>query len=522
MKDLSANDSHVREPSDAPAGRPLVFVPTYNEAENVERLCHEILSLDAKFDLLFIDDNSTDGTGQILDRLSLENANVKVIHRAGRMGIGSAHRAGIDYAYGQGYSELITLDCDFTHPPSRIPELLEKLREGYDVVVASRFLQQNSLEDWNLYRKSLSHTGHVLTQSLLGLPFDATGAFRCYRLSRIPRHAFDLVGSNGYSFFFESLYILHRNGLRIAEIPVTLSNRTYGHSKMDFREVRRSVKLLVTTYFKSIFNPEKFEISEPFPEELLHKDVQDGQGWEAYWENQKTKAGGLAYDAVAAFYRKFIIRRALNHFVDKYFEPGSQVLHAGCGGGQVDTDIRNRVEITALDISVNALNMYKRTNGDACMLLHGSIFKVPLADESFDGIYNLGVMEHFTEGEIQQILAEFQRVLKPGGRLIIFWPPEFGVSVMFFKMLTLVYKEILGKTDVKFHPDEITRVKSRSHVSQIFEAENFDLVRYYFGPLDFFTYAVIVAQKPEVPAALRQRPEATVARAEVTASRLPG
>jgi dolichol-phosphate mannosyltransferase len=484
---------------------PLVFVPTYNEHENVEDLCREILSLDVELDLLFIDDNSTDGTRQILDRLALENTNVRVIHRSGKMGIGSAHKAGISYAYEQGYMELVTMDCDFTHSPQCIPQLLSKSRQGHDVVVASRYLQIDSLEDWNLYRSTLSRTGHVLTRLFLGMPFDATGGFRCYRLATVPRQAFELVGSNGYSFFFESLYILHRNEMTIAEIPVALPNRTYGHSKMDFSEVQNSVRLLCTTYFKTLFNPEKFEVSASIADELVNKNERDDQGWEAYWENEKTKAGGLAYDAVAAFYRKYIIRRALNAFVDKYFVPGSCILHAGCGGGQVDTDIRSRVRITALDISVNALNFYKRTNKQSCTLLHGSIYSIPLADESMDGIYNLGVMEHFTEPEIQRILAEFHRVLKPHGRMIIFWPPEFGLSVMFFKVLTVIYRDILGKKDVKFHPDELTRIRSRSHVSELFQAQDFAVVRYYFGPLDLFTYAVVVVEKRTASPIMAQR-----------------
>ncbi|MDB4990641.1 MAG: hypothetical protein JWN04_5819 [Myxococcaceae bacterium] len=475
--------------------RPLVFVPTYNERENAERLCHEILALGIELDILFIDDNSTDGTGEILDRLSAEHPNVSVIHRAGKLGIGSAHYAGIQHAYAMGYEQLITMDCDFTHSPHHIPEFLEKSDQGYEVVVASRFMQDKSLAGWNLYRKALSHTGHLVTQVLLDMPFDATGAYRCYRLTAIPQHAFDLVSSKGYAFFFESLYILHKNGLRIAEIPVLLPNRTYGHSKMDSAEIRRSVELLVTTCVKATFNPEKFEIAEPLDAQFVDSTQQDEQGWDAYWENQKTKAGGLAYDAVASFYRKFIIRRSLNKFVDEHFAPGSRVLHAGCGSGQVDTDIRSQVHITGLDISVNALNFYKKTNREFCEVLHGSIFKIPLPDGSLDGVYNLGVMEHFTEDEIGKILREFHRVLRPGGKMLLFWPPEFGLSVLFFKALTVIFRDVLGKENVKFHPDEITRIRSRRHLDQIFRTDDLKVVRYYFGPRDLFTYAVIVVEK---------------------------
>ena len=367
--------------------------------------------------------------------------------------------------------------------------------DAFDVIVGSRYLTANSLPDWNLYRKVLTRTGHVLTEKLLGMPYDATGGFRCYLLDRVPREAFDLVTSGGYSFFFESLHLLHRNGFQIGQIPITLPNRTYGNSKMAFSEVRNSLKLLVTTKFKVMFNPEKFEIAERFAPEAIDPDHHDEQGWDAYWETQKTKAGGLVYDAVASIYRKWIIRPSLNAFVHKYFPAGGQVLHAGCGSGQVDVDIRSRVKITGLDISVKALDFYKKTNRDQCAVLHGSIFDIPLPAGSMDGVYNLGVMEHFTEAEIHAILGELRRVLRAGGRAILFWPPEFGLSVMFFKALKAGFAAA-GQPDKKFHPDEITRVRSRKHVTQLLESAGFRVLRYSFGPRDAFTYSVIVAEKP--------------------------
>ncbi len=478
--------------------RPLVFIPTYNERENAEPLFNEIQKLGLELDVLFVDDNSTDGTAEILDLLAQKHTNLKVVHRSGKLGIGSAHKAGIRWAYEQGYKNLVTMDCDFTHPPRCIPEILAKAKEGHDIVVGSRYLQENSLQEWNLYRKTLTLTGHFLTRFLLGMSFDATGGFRYYRLSSIPRYAFSVVISNGYSFFFESLYIFHLNKFKIAEIPIPLPKRTYGHSKMDFSEIKNSLNLLVTTYFKTLFNPEKFEIYEPFVLEAQNgkgPSNSDEQGWEKYWENQKSHAGGLLYDAIAAFYRKFIIRRSLNWFTGKYFKPGSAVLHAGCGSGQVDTDIRHQFKITGLDVSVNALHFYKKTNKQFCQTLQGSIFDIPLPASSVDGIYNLGVMEHFTDAEIPKILNEFHRVLKSGGRMVIFWPPEFGLSVIFFKVLKFIFATFLGKKDIKFHPDEITRVRSKEHALDVFNKAGFTVLEYYFGPKDLFTYSVICLEK---------------------------
>jgi ubiquinone/menaquinone biosynthesis C-methylase UbiE len=219
------------------------------------------------------------------------------------------------------------------------------------------------------------------------------------------------------------------------------------------------------------------------------------EDWDVYWEEQKNSAGGFLYDGIAAFYRKFIIRRILNYFVKKYFKPNSRVLHAGCGSGQVDEDIRELVSITGLDISPNALKVNEKFNAGKCRLVLGDIFAMPFPDKEMDGIYNLGVMEHFSEKDIQKILKEFRRVLKDDGRLIIFWPPEFGLSVRFLKIVKFILEKIFRKKNVKLHPDEISRLQSKKHAARIFRDAGFKVIRYYFGPKDFFTYAVIVAEK---------------------------
>ncbi|HEY0714173.1 MAG TPA: glycosyltransferase [Polyangia bacterium] len=487
--------------------KPLIFVPTYNERENVEKLCAEILALGLDIALLFVDDSSPDGTGAIIDRLAKQHPNVFADHRPGKLGVGSAHRDGIRWAYAQGYTHLITMDGDFTHPPAYIPEILKMAREtDADVVVGSRYLQEKSLAGWNPMRMFLTRTGHFLTKTLLGMPQDATGGFRLYRLDRVPASAFDLVSSTGYSFFFESLYILFLGGFHIAEIPIVLPPRTYGHSKMDFAEVRRSVGLLFSLYATTALSKEKFLIGESLSDDEIDARVQDHQGWDDYWSNHE-HAGRIAYDAVAAFYRKFIIKPTLNHFIRTTFAPGAKVLHAGCGSGQVDTDISKYVSITGLDISVNALRLFKKINPKS-KVLHGSIFKIPLPSGFMDGVYNLGVMEHFTEPEIDLILRELYRVVKPGGRLVIFWPPEFGASVMFLKGVKLFLAKTLNKPDVKIHPDEITRVQSKKHVVDLFERAGFSVGRYYFGPRDAFTYSVIVAFKPEQGAKISLEPPA--------------
>ena len=222
----------------------LVVIPTYNEVGNVEQLAHEIISKQSNVDLLFIDDNSPDGTGQILDQLSKSISGIQVLHRDKKSGIGSAHLAGIHWAYENGYRFLITMDSDFSHSPDFISRFLEKAQTS-DVTVGSRFKCKDGLIEWNFYRKVLTHLGHYLTKKLLGMPYDATGAFRAYRLDSIPREVFLEIQSKGYSFFYESLYLFYRKGIPIEEIEIRLPSRTYGHSKMRLMDIIHGLAFLV-------------------------------------------------------------------------------------------------------------------------------------------------------------------------------------------------------------------------------------------------------------------------------------
>lgn len=191
-----------------------------------------------------------------MDQIAAEDVSVHVIHRTGKLGIGSAHKDGIRWAYEHGYSRLLTMDADFTHIPESIPSLLEASEQA-DMVVASRYLQEESLHGWNPFRKIMTNLAHILTTVLLGLKQDSTGAFRVYSLERIPQTFLDKVASNGYSFFFESLFVIHQNKFRIVEVANTLPPRTYGSSKMDVREIFKSVRQLFTLFYQKLFFPGK-------------------------------------------------------------------------------------------------------------------------------------------------------------------------------------------------------------------------------------------------------------------------
>lgn len=472
----------------------LIFLPTYNEIENVGPMYDRIQKLGLDADLLFLDDNSPDGTSGALDAIAAKDASVQVIHRSGKLGIGSAHYEGICWAYDHGYQTLVTMDCDFTHQPEDIHVFLENSR-NHDIIIGNRYINSRSLEDWNFLRKFLTVTGHLLTKFLLKMPYDATGAFRIYHLDRIPRGIFSLIGSRGYSFFFESLYVLSVNGFTVKEMGIIMPARAYGHSKMTVKDAYDSLKLLGSLFVRFCVNKKQFL----YLKLNLSKNVslrnrnEDEREWDYYWEIKKKKSNVL-YDNIAVFYRKHIIKRALNSFVKKTFKPGATLLHAGCGGGQVDTDVVRYANVTALDISQLALDRYQKLNGSFAQTIRGSIFEIPLPDNSMDGVYNLGVMEHFSEEDISHVLKEFHRILKPQGKALLFWPPEFGLSVIFLKGVLFVLNGVLKK-NIKLHPDEITRILSEKHARRMLENSNFALKDYYFGAKDAFTYVILTAER---------------------------
>jgi dolichol-phosphate mannosyltransferase len=228
----------------------LVMIPTYNEKGNVATLASKIIDLNLPADILFIDDNSPDGTGQSLDNIKgmqKNNTVIHVIHRSGKLGVGSAHKVGIGYAYAEKYTTLVTMDADGTHDPTDIPKFIRWASDekGYDLVVGTRHMREDSLEGWSLWRKLVTRTGHILTTCILGIPFDATGAFRLYRLDKIPIGIFLKVKSDSYSFFFESLTILNLNKVKIIEIPITLSARSIGHSKLEIKDLIKSLWFMI-------------------------------------------------------------------------------------------------------------------------------------------------------------------------------------------------------------------------------------------------------------------------------------
>ena len=197
----------------------LVMIPTYNESQNVRIIHSRVRAALPEAEILFVDDNSPDGTGDILDQLANLDMLVHILHRTGKLGIGSAHLAGIEWAYENNVHTLVTMDADCTHSPE-------------EVVVGSRFIGGGGIKEWSLHRQMITRIGHLMTQLILGMRYDATGAYRVYRLDLIPQRLFSVIRSRDYSFFYESLKIIDLAKYSIAHVPIVLAPRFEGNSKM--------------------------------------------------------------------------------------------------------------------------------------------------------------------------------------------------------------------------------------------------------------------------------------------------
>lgn len=222
----------------------LIFIPTYNESGNVIDLYHALKQYAPQAHILFLDDNSPDGTGALLDKLAEHDVLTKVIHRSGKLGIGSAHLQAFAYARNYNYRYLLTMDADFTHDPRFIPDVLAQ-KDKADVIIGSRHVQGGKLEGWPLYRQVVTHSAYAATTLLLGLKYDCTGAYRLYNVARLQPNLCDRIQSNGYSFFIESLYQLKKSGACIVEVPITALIRDRGISKISKREIIKAVIKIV-------------------------------------------------------------------------------------------------------------------------------------------------------------------------------------------------------------------------------------------------------------------------------------
>ena len=223
-----------------------VVIPTYNEKENIESLVAQLLALPTRVHIIVVDDNSPDGTGEIADRLAVENAGrVSVIHRPGKLGLGTAYIAGFKEALAKGADLVCSMDADFSHNPRYVPDIVKKINQGYDLVIGSRYVRGGGSTQ-TLDRRVFSRGANTLTRVLLGLhAHDTTAGFRCYRRQALESLDLDSIKSSGYSFLFEMLFRVERRGWKVGEVPIIFQDRRIGASKISKNEIFKALRTML-------------------------------------------------------------------------------------------------------------------------------------------------------------------------------------------------------------------------------------------------------------------------------------
>ena len=221
----------------------LIIIPTYNERDNLPLLLKDIFSFAPRTDVLIVDDNSPDGTGDLADQLSQQDERIHVLHRAGKLGLGTAYIAGFKHAIAQGYDAAFEMDADFSHDPRYLPDMLHAIKDA-DLVIGSRYINGGATPNWTFSRRMISGCGNVFARFMLGIPVhDCTGGFRCYRRQVLEGIDLDSVQSRGYAFQVELTHRVLQGKYKIVEVPITFMDRRMGVSKMS-----RTIVLEAFTY----------------------------------------------------------------------------------------------------------------------------------------------------------------------------------------------------------------------------------------------------------------------------------
>jgi dolichol-phosphate mannosyltransferase len=225
--------------------RPLVIIPTYNEAENIERILRRISESLPEAGVLVVDDGSPDGTGDLVKRVAADLPDVHLMSREAKSGLGSAYRTGFVWGLDNGYDALIEMDADFSHDPGALPALLAPLSEGYDVAIGSRYVKGGHVPNWARHRHLLSRGGNRYASAVLGLHVsDSTAGFRAYSADIMRKLDLEIIRAEGYGFQIEMTYRAKQQGATIKEVPITFVDRVAGESKMSSRIVFEALALV--------------------------------------------------------------------------------------------------------------------------------------------------------------------------------------------------------------------------------------------------------------------------------------
>ena len=232
----------------------LVIIPTYNEKENIDKMAAATLEASPHVHILFVDDNSPDGTGQMADALAENSDRVHVLHRTSKDGLGRAYVAGFKWALERDYQFVMEMDCDFSHDPNEIPNFRDKIIQGADLVLGSRYVGGIRIMNWPLSRLMLSRGAGIYVQLITGMPFtDPTGGFKCFRREVLESYNFDVVKANGYGFQIEMTHKAWMNGFRIGEVPIVFEDRQEGISKMSGNIVYEALWVVWTLAIRNGF-----------------------------------------------------------------------------------------------------------------------------------------------------------------------------------------------------------------------------------------------------------------------------
>jgi dolichol-phosphate mannosyltransferase len=235
------------------AERALVIIPTYNERENLPRIVPTVLEQDRRLEVLVVDDGSPDGTGELAEALASADSRVHVLHRSGKLGLGTAYVAGFTWAIQHGYDYVFEMDADFSHDPKHLPEFLRQIHDA-DLVIGSRYLEGRvTVVNWPMARLLLSYFANVYARWVTGLRlWDSTGGFKCYRRAVLEGVPLDRVRSNGYSFQIEMSFRAWKAGFRLKEITILFTDRSHGESKMSGHIVREAIWMVWRLRWRSI------------------------------------------------------------------------------------------------------------------------------------------------------------------------------------------------------------------------------------------------------------------------------
>ena len=235
--------------------RTLIIIPTYNEYENLPPLLDTLFSYVSESDVLIVDDNSPDGTGQLADQIHETDPRVHVLHRAGKLGLGTAYVAGFKYAIEHAYDAAFEMDADFSHDPRYLPDFLIAIEQA-DLVIGSRYIRGGDTPNWSFIRRCISGSGNIFARFMLGIPVhDCTAGYRCYRREVLESIDLDTVQSQGYAFQVEMAYRVLRQGFKIVEIPIIFMDRRVGQSKMSRKIVIEAFMYVLRARFGRVPMP---------------------------------------------------------------------------------------------------------------------------------------------------------------------------------------------------------------------------------------------------------------------------